>query len=115
MRWRTIGYIVAAAIAIVIALPFLWMANEGRLKRKYEAALNSIEVGDSEERVVELMGQPDQRNWCFPLPTDHDSPKDKQFQQQCYIQYTYVTFMEHYGVSFDKDNRVSRTFYSVSP
>jgi hypothetical protein len=115
LTWRTVIYAVAAVIVILACLPFLYVANEYRLKRKYERALDRIQVGDTEQSVLSLMGQPDERNWCYPLPTDHDSSEQKQFHAQCVQTYTYVTFMENYGVSLDKDNRVSGKFHSVSP
>lgn len=115
MPGRLIGYIVILVIALAVASPFLWMAHEGRLKRRYEYALNRLQIGDPAETVIALMGQPDERNWCFPLPKDNDSEKMKQFHERCFIQYTYFTSMEHYGVSLDKENRVSGKFRSVSP
>ena len=113
--FRLIGYVVVVIISITVISPLLWMAHEGRLKRRYEFALDRIQVGDSEETVIELMGKPTWRDWCRPLPTDADSKEVKQFHDRCFITYTYSTFMEHYGVSFDKNNRVSGTFRSVSP
>jgi hypothetical protein len=115
LTWRTAIYCVVALCAILICLPFLYLANEYRLKGKYERALDRIQVGDSERTVVALMGQSDERNWCYPLPTDHDSTEQKQFHQQCVQTYSYVTFMETYGVTLDKDARVSHKFHMVSP
>ena len=112
---RLTVYVVVVIISIAVISPFLWMAHQARLKRRYEFALNRIQVGDSEDTVVELMGKPTWRDWCRPLPTDSDSKEAKQFHERCFITYTYSTFMEHYGVSFDKDNRVSGKFHSVSP
>jgi hypothetical protein len=102
-------------VVIVICLPFIWIGNEYRLKAKYERAINRLQVGDTEETVVALMGQPDERNWCYPLPTDYDTAEQKRFHQQCVETYTYVTLMENYGVALDKDGRVSTKFHQVSP
>ena len=115
MPWKLIGYIGILMIALAVASPSLRMAHEGRLKRRYEFALNRLQIGDPEETVIALMGQPHERNWCFPLPKENDSEKMKQFHERCFIQYTYVTFMKHYSVSLDKNNRVSGKFQSVSP
>lgn len=115
LSWRTLIYCLIAVGVIVICLPFAYVANEYRLKGKYERALDRIQVGDTEQSVLALMGQPDERNWCYPLPTDHDSTERKQFHAQCVQTYTYLTFLENYGVSLDKDNRVSAKFQSVSP
>jgi hypothetical protein len=72
-------------------------------------------VGDSEQTVVALMGEPDERDWCYPLPTNGDSAEQKRFHEECVVEYTYVTFLENYGVSLDKNNRVSGKWKSVSP
>ena len=113
--WRLIGYIAILAVALAVVSPVLWMAHQGRLKSRYEYALNRLQIGDPEETVIALMGQPHERNWCFPLPKETDSKKMRQFHERCFIQYTYFTSMEHYGVSLDKDHRVSGKFRSVSP
>lgn len=115
MYSRVIAFFVILVVAVAVSAPILYALNEGRLKRRYEDALNRIQIGDSEETVIALMGQPDQRDWCYPLPKDREPKQMKQFHQRCFITYRYVTFMEHYGVSLDKDNRVSGTFRSVSP
>ena len=113
--WRLIGYATIVVVVVAACSPVLYVANEYRLKRKYENALARIQIGDAEQTVVALMGQPDERNWCYPLPTENDSAERKQFHQQCVLEYTYVTFLENYGVALDKNNRVSGTFHSVSP
>jgi len=113
--WRLVGYIVVLLIALAVASPILWMAHQSRLKSRYEYALNRLQVGDSEQTVIALMGQPNDRNWCLPLPKEHESKEMKHFHDQCFITYTYVTFMVHYTISLDKDNRVSGKHRSVSP
>ena len=115
LSWRTVISCVVAAGVIVICAPFVYVANEYLLKGKYERALNRLKVGDTEESVVGLMGQPDERNWCYPLPTDHDTAEDKRFHQRCVETYTYITLMENYGATFDKDGRISGKFHQVSP
>jgi hypothetical protein len=115
LSWRTAIYFLVAAVLIVICVPFVYVANEYRLKAKYERALDRLQIGDTEQSVVALMGQPDERNWCYPLPTDHDTAEDKRFHQRCVETYMYVTLMENYGVALDKDGRVSRKFHQVSP
>jgi hypothetical protein len=113
--WRLIGYFVIAVVVIALCSLVLYVVNERRLKHKYEAALARLQVGDSEQTVVALMGEPDERDWCYPLPTNGDSAEQKRFHEECVVEYTYVTFLENYGVSLDKNNRVSGKWKSVSP
>ncbi len=100
---------------IVVCLPVYYVANDFWLKHKYDGALNQIQIGDPEPTVVALMGQPDERSWCHPLRTDHDSAEQKRFHEQCVQQYSYAVFLQRYTVDFDKNNRVSGKYVSVSP
>src|SRR5260370_33622036 len=71
-----------------VSLPVFYVANDFWLHHKYDRALNRIQIGDAEPTVVALMGQPDERSWCYPLPTDHDSPDLKQFHEPSAQQYS---------------------------
>ena len=106
---------VLAICLLIVCIPVGYAANDRRLKRKYERALDLIQIGDSKQRVISLMGQPDDREWCYPLPTPNDSPERKKFHEQCVDQFKYVTFLEWYLVAFDKDGQVSWKGRSVSP
>ena len=108
-------YSVIVVCLVVICIPSAYVGNQYRLKKKYERALSRIQIGDSEQSVVSLMGQPDERYWCTPLRTNHDSPEQKQFHERCVQEYWYVTFLEPYIVTFDKNNRVSGKQTMVSP
>jgi hypothetical protein len=93
----------------------LYSANQYRLKKKYERAFKQIQIGDSKQRVVSLMGEPDERRWCYPLPASDDTPERKRFHDECVDQYWYITFLKPYYVSFDRNNQVSGTGYTISP
>jgi hypothetical protein len=100
---------------LVISIPIIYVGNDYRLSNKYDNALNQLRVGDPEQNVVTLMGQPDERAWCYPLPTDHDSLEQKQFHESCVQQYCYYTFLQRYTVTLDRNNRVSDKNRVVSP
>jgi hypothetical protein len=108
-------YSTIALCLLVIFIPVYYVANDYRLSNKYDTALKRIQVGDSEPTVVAVMGKPDAREWCYPLPTDHDSIEQKQFHESCVQQYCYYTFLQRYTVTLDKNNRVSGTNLAVSP
>ena len=105
---------VVALCVLVLCIPVLYAANDYRLTRKYESALARIQIGDSEQSVVALMGQPDERTWCYPLRHDDDSAKQRQFHDECMQQYSYDVFLQSYTVSFDKNNLLSGKYVSVS-
>lgn len=100
---------------LVVCLPVYYVANEFWLKHKYDDALNRIQIVDPEATVVSLMGQPHERSWCYPLKTDRDSAEQKQFHEQCVQQYSYAIFLQRYTGDFDKNNRISGKYVSVSP
>jgi hypothetical protein len=112
---KLLRYCLIAVVLLVIGVPVLYAANDYRLKKKYERALNQIQVGDSKQDIVALLGEPDGRYWCYPLPTDHDTPERKKFHEQCVDEYWYVTFLQPYIITFDKDGRVSGKGHMVSP
>ena len=100
---------------VVLSIPAIYVGNDYRLRSKYDDALNRIQVGDSESTVVALMGEPDEREWCYPLRTDHDSTEQRRFHDSCVQQYCYYTFLKRYTVSLDKTNHVSFKNVAVSP
>jgi hypothetical protein len=108
-------YALIAFVLCVIGAPVLYAANDYRLKKKYERALGQIQVGDSRQAVVSLLGEPDERYWCYPLPIDHDTPEQKKFHERCVDEYWYVTFLQPYIITFDQDGRVSGKGHMVSP
>ena len=82
---------------------------------RYVRGYNQIQVGDSQHSVIDVMGEPDERSWCYPLRSENDTPERKRFHELCVEQYRYDTFMKPYIITFDKDNRVSGKGYMISP
>jgi hypothetical protein len=111
---RFLKYSLITVVLFVFGSSVLYVANDYRLKGKYERGLNQIQVGDSRQSVVALMGEPNERYWCYPLPTNHDTPERKRFHERCVEEYWYVTFLKPYIVTFDKNDQVSGTNYMIS-
>jgi hypothetical protein len=107
--------LVITLVLLLLGSPVLYAANQYRLKRKYERGFSQIKIGDSRRTVISLMGQPDEMQWCYPLPTADDTPERKRFHEECVDQYWYITFLKPYIVSFDKNNEVSSKGYMISP
>jgi hypothetical protein len=112
---RLAKYSVLVLVLLLLGSPVLYVANQYRLKKKYERALSQIRIGDSKQRVVSLMGEPEETRWCYPLPNSDDTPEQKRFHEQCVDQYWYFTFLKPYYVSFDGNNQVSGKDYTISP
>jgi hypothetical protein len=112
---RLLKFSVIMLVLLLLGSPLLYAGNEYRLKKKYERALRQIQIGDSKQRVVSLMGEPDETLWCYPFPTADDTPELKRFHEQCVDQYWYFTFLKPYYISFDRNNQVSGKDYMISP
>ena len=108
-------YLVLAFCIAVVCIPVVYAANDYRLKKRYEGGLRVIQIGDSKQSVISLMGEPDSREWCYPLPTSNDTAEQKRFHEKCVDQFRYAIFLQAYTVSFDKNGQVSWKGYSVSP
>jgi hypothetical protein len=105
-----IGILAGAGLTMAV----LGLFTESRSER-YERGYNQIRIGDSKRSVVDVMGEPDERSWCYPLRTDNDIPERKRFHEQCVEHYHYITFLKPYNITFDKDDRVSDKGYMISP
>jgi hypothetical protein len=112
---KLLKYSVIISVLMLLASPVLYAGNQYRLKKKYERALSQIQIDDSKQRVVSLMGEPDEIRWCYPLPSSDDTPERKRFHEQCVDQYWYFTFLKLYYISFDRNNQVSGKDYTISP
>jgi outer membrane protein assembly factor BamE (lipoprotein component of BamABCDE complex) len=86
-----------------------------RLKRKYRNGVAQIQVGETKQSVISRLGGPDDRSWCYPLPTDRDTLEMKQFHERCVDEFWYATFLKSYIVTFDRNGRVSSKGAVVSP
>ena len=111
---KVVRIIIGVMATAVVTLAVLGLVTESRSER-YERGYNKIQIGDSKQSVIDMMGEPDERHWCFPLRTDNDTPERKRFHERCVEKYHYVTFLKPYIVTFDKDNRVSGKGYMISP
>lgn len=69
--------------------------------RRYEAAFEKIENGNSKHHVSEILGQPNEVVTC-------------NVDEQCKDIHIYDSFMERWGYVFGKDDSVTDKFYNVS-
>jgi|ERR1044071_3605977 len=97
----------ALVLALLVSIGFLagWYVRQQRFK----AGFTRIQVGDTKEQVISQLGQPGEISPCFH-PSD-----ETELQRKCAEDFWYYSFLERWGVSFDKDGRVLHTNYSVSP
>lgn len=70
-------------------------------KRRLESAFAQVEIGNSKQQVVALLGEPGEIGVC-----NND--------MMCTDRYYYHSFMERWIVYFDKEGNVIDTGYNVS-
>jgi hypothetical protein len=99
------GFILIAAI---VGISYVWssMPNVPGWKKGY----SQIKVGDSKQKVVEILGKPTEIKDCYD--TRHSSSPE--IVERCAEEYWYIAFMQEWGYVFDKDGKVLTKWHSVS-
>lgn len=102
--------VVAVAIAFVAWRVFLYRETV----RKYDLGYPQINLGDSKQVVLRLMGDPTKITDCqyaaFP-----DKKIEDEYRTKCKEQYRYEVFFKDYIISFDKQETVLAKNSAVSP
>ena len=96
----------ALLLALLVGLGFLtgWYVR----LRRFEAAFIRVQVGDSKDQVIKQLGQPGEVSPCF------HPREESELQRNCAEEFWYYSFLERWGISFDKDGKVIHTTYNVS-
>lgn len=102
----TIKALLLALIVSValMAYPVRWYVRSHR----FESAFDAVQVGDSKDEVIKQCGQPDENSPCF-----HPSA-ESELQRICADEFWYYSFLERWGISFDKQGKVIAKTYNVS-
>ncbi len=95
----------AFVLALLIGIGFLagWYVR----KQRFETRFAMVQVGDTKEQVIKQLGQAGEVSPCF-----HPS-KESELERKCAEEFWYYSFLERWGVSFDRDGRVIHTTYNV--
>jgi len=102
--WFKALVLVLLVSIIVLAGPVRCTVRANRFKAGYEA----VQVGDSKDEVITQLGQPAEIAPCF-----HPS-SESELQRKCADEFWYYSFLQRWGISFDKDERVIHKTYNVS-
>ena len=92
--------IIAAVLAILIVAIFSIGSCELR-KWRLKSAVAQVEIGNSKQQLINLLGEPDEIAAC-------------RHEDICKDEYYYYSFMERWMIYFDKDDKVIDTGYNVS-
>lgn len=69
--------------------------------KRYERGYAQLGVGDTKRDVTQLLGEPSEVEPCYA-------------GEKCAEVYVYYSFMERWGVVFDRDGKVVDKYYNVS-
>lgn len=110
-----IALVAMLTVAVVVVTYFaLTVVSHRRTATKYERGYPQINVGDSRDVVVSLMGQPSRTTNCeyaaFP-----DRKLEADYRSKCKEQYRYEVLLKDYIISFDKEGKVIGKNSAVSP
>lgn len=76
---------------------------------RWQQGYPQIAEGDSEEKVLEIMGKPTEIRDCHPRSSGNS------LWHKCAEEYWYLTFMQSWGVMIGKDGKVIAKWHNVSP
>jgi hypothetical protein len=96
-----------ALVLIIVAAIYGWRALPSA--RLWEEGYLKISEGDSEERVVEILGEPTKIKDCFA-----SSFGKQETRQKCAKEYWYIAFLQEWVYVIDKDGKVVTKWHSVS-
>jgi len=77
--------------------------------RRWEQGYSKISEGDSQEKMVEILGEPTKIKDCF-----HSSFGNQEIRQKCVKEYWYIAFLQEWVYVIDKDGKVLTKWHSVS-
>jgi hypothetical protein len=116
---RTVVRAAISLCAIPLALFVTWFAMVGYQDWRYINRWERIQRGDTEERILKVMGRPHrvvfERSTYAPWATEH---KVQEYEVESVKQFRYVPFSftgEEYGIGFDSSGHAVSKFHITSP
>jgi len=105
--------LVAVGVIVLIlggVLSSIWTVSWFARRKAFESNYAEIHIGDSEEKVVALYGQPEERSDC----SEYKRPSYLEIvQRHCVKVYWYKSFLKQWIFFFDKDGKVIHKAYNV--
>lgn len=106
-------FLVVALVVLILAgilaglFAFSWIAR----RRAFESNYAEIQIGDSENTVVDLYGQPGETSDCSEY---RHSGSLEVIEKRCARVYRYTSFMQEWTFYFDQDGLVIHKSHNVS-
>ena len=99
------------AVLILVGIAGIFAVSRIVRRSSFESNYAQIEIGDTENRVVDLYGRPDETNDCSRY---RNSGSLAVIEQRCALVYRYTSFMQEWIFYFDKDGLVIHKAHNVS-
>jgi hypothetical protein len=80
-------------------------------RQRYTSAYPRIQTGDEKQKVISVLGQPDQVSDCTSF---WYSQADEETKSKCAEQFWYRGGLEQWLVVFDRDGRVLTKSHNIS-
>jgi hypothetical protein len=100
-------FFLALFFCLVTAVSAIGLSYHAKHK-KFSTLFAKMQVGDTKETVVQELGHPDEIERCNNVSSKQDLNKG------CFETYWFTSFLERWGVSFDKDGKIVDKTYNVS-
>jgi len=101
MRFLILAGILSTLITVA------WLVR----RRTFESNYSQIRIGDSEQKVVELYGKPEETGDC----AEYKRPSALEVvQKHCVKVFWYGSFLKQWGFFFNDDGKVIHKAYNVS-
>jgi hypothetical protein len=104
---RFTAIILGVLLVLLIVVSAVALSHHVR-KKKLTTTFAKVQVGDTKESVVQTLGQPEEVENCY------DSRSNEELTKRCVETYWYMTFLERWGFSFNKDGKVIDKTHNVS-
>lgn len=102
--------VILGLILITAGVGAAYAWNSLPSSRRWEQGYSQISEGDTEQKVIEILGRPTEINHCYGPRYSGSS----EIWQKCAKEYWYIAFLQEWVYVIDKDGRVVVKCHSVS-
>ncbi len=98
-------------VILLLAIGAAYAWNSLSTPRRWERGFAQIAEGDSEQKILDIMGKPSESKDCYqPRYSGND-----QLFRECAEEHWYYAFVERWVVVIGKNGKVIAKWHTVSP
>ena len=107
---KTLKRGIAGLVILLLAIGAVYAWNTFSSPRRWQRGFAQIAEGDSEQKVLDIMGKPSETKDCDQLRYTND-----ELWRECAAEYWYFGFMENWILVIGKNGKVVAKWHDVSP